>query len=172
MTVEQSKVVYLDIDGVLNSLRCLEHILLLDEGNAPQSEYERDYLFFENQEGSFISRKILNSLRSIVYNYGVQVVIISSWFDGNNEKEIGKFLNVPIHPVKFEYCGGGSDRAKYVLKHIQENNITSYVILDDEDNGYTDIPELQEHFIHIDDRIGIDVSVVMESIEILGVLFA
>jgi len=143
------KVIYLDIDGVLNCYSDHErlHNSLRTTGLIPE-----DIHFFTR--GDYVVSDKLKRLQSIVSEYNAQVVIVSSWatFNGDSEN-ICRFLKVPYHSDALS-TGGGLMRGRKVIEHSELYNINSddYIIIDDSgDQMYEDHSRL----IHVDGSTGL-----------------
>lgn len=142
------KVIYLDIDQVLNCHPDHErlHNSLSGTGIIPE-----DFLFFSR--GDYVVKDKLKRLQAIVKKYNASVVIVSSWatFEGDGER-ICRFLSVPYHSDAFN-TGGGIHRGKGVIEHAKHHNIDAddYIIIDDAECMYEDTCRL----VNIDGRIGI-----------------
>jgi len=127
------KVIFLDIDGVLNSQKYLIN------------NYERVIKFY-NKYGKDVSdinllleRQMLDInidkvklLKEIIDFTGTLVVIISSWKKLKiYPYVVGKLISMGI-PIIGQTIDNGDNRGTGIKKYLNENNITNYVILDDE----------------------------------------
>ena len=142
------KVIYLDIDQVLNCYEDHErlHNSLSSSGLVPEDIY-----FYT--KGDYVVKDKLERLQKIVNEYDASVVIVSSWdtFKGDGER-ICRFLGVKHHSNAYN-TGGGEGRGRGVIKHAQDHGILTddYIIIDDADCMYED----QSRLVHIDGRKGI-----------------
>ena len=136
------KVIFLDIDGVLNSKR------------------------YDNESG--INRKVmdptrLDLLRYIVDETEAEIVLSSSWRQGWSKSEnacsrSGKMIydefvaaHIDIYD-KTPYFGIGADRSKEIKAWLEENPpVESFVILDDIQYGWGD---LEDHVVRTRYDIG------------------
>jgi hypothetical protein len=120
--VSNQRIIYLDIDGVLNSHSDLE---ICKEGNT-----SGELTYFNH--GDFVNKGKVSLLHIIQKNTQASFVIVSSWAICKCTYEIGKFLNIPIHS-KAHNCGGGYGRGEGVISHALEHGITAdnYVVIDD-----------------------------------------
>ena len=124
-----AKLIFLDIDGVLN----------------------------HSESNDAIDGECLNNLAEIVKGTGAHVILISSWKCGwnkigkNKQDEDGNYLDerfkevgIKIFDKTSRYAGG---RTIEVVDWIMKFNSDSYIILDDDSGHYSDT-KLEEHFIH------------------------
>lgn len=140
------KVIYLDIDGVLNSYK--DHVLLDDifrtGGVVPPS-----FVFYD--KGNYIEKHKLKLLHMLIDRYDAKVVVVSSWVCYNREAfAICEFLNIPYHSDPL-YSGGGTRRGRTIVEHALKHGINDYIIIDDSLQMYEDT----ERLIHIDGHVGI-----------------
>ena len=153
-----SKVIFLDIDGVLNTER--QHDRCVEAGLA----------YVDNFGYAFDPKAVAN-LKRIVDETGADIVISSSWkFWGLStmqklwaSRELpGKIIDVTPNNVSDEMllsvdldlmdlpAGKGSEIKEWLSTAGQD--VTDYAILDDLPDM---LPEQQSHFVQIDPRIGI-----------------
>ncbi|ADM79943.1 hypothetical protein phiAS5_ORF0100 [Aeromonas phage phiAS5] len=115
-------VIYLDIDGVLNSYSELDTLINMDK---------RVIRLYGKVDWVYIP--MLERLHRIICETNAKVVGISSWFrvgDDMRTQKIANFLDIEIADV-IDYTGGGHLRVESVIRHIKENGITNFVVLDD-----------------------------------------
>ena len=121
------KVVFLDIDGVLN-----DGFTMLRTGK------------------DFPTRDHLDCLRAIVDATDAQIVLSSSWryhkSDFNDAKNALRNVGLVIMDKTKELPRGrGAEINEWLSRH---SDIESYVILDDHDDEYTNfLPEQYEHLV-------------------------
>ena len=153
-----SKVLFLDIDGVLNTERQHDHCV------------EAGLAYVDNFGYAFDPVAVAN-LKKIVDATGADIVISSSWkFWGLSTmqklwacRELpGKVVDVTPNNVSDELllsvdlslmelpAGKGSEIKEWL--DTNGSQVTHYAILDDMDDM---LPEQQSHFVQIDPRIGI-----------------
>ena len=153
-----SKIIFLDIDGVLNTER--QHDRCVDEGVA----------YVDNFGYAFDPIAVIN-LKKIIDDTGVDIVISSSWkFWGLSTMQKlwasrnlpGKIIDVTPNTVSDEMlleidlsymelpAGKGSEIKEWL--DIKGSEVTHYAILDDVPDM---LPEQESHFVQIDPRIGI-----------------
>lgn len=116
-------IIFLDIDGVLNDK---EHFIRVND-------------MFDTKKLNNIDRRLiyidctkLNLLKEICDLTGSKVVVTSSWkfLDNYNEIE-AKLIELGIPIIgKTKYLS--YERGKGIKEYIEENNIKSYIVLDDQ----------------------------------------
>lgn len=119
-----SKYIFLDIDGVLNSLD--------DHYNVLKPECKND--FYLINEASFVEKKKLQMLHDLVYKTRAQVVGISTWFTSYEKNEIEKVIKLPVLDV-VENSLSSDSRGFAILdwleRHEYDHNRDYFVVLDD-----------------------------------------
>ncbi len=152
------KVIFLDIDGVLNSENYM-HELIYKNINE-----------YENGIYQFIDDISIDIIVQLCKTYDIKLVITSSWRYNTVKDTIEMFSKpeyIKLHPLipyiigvtprLFEWCEDGSvdyeDRGYEIDFWIEEQKEEiDYVILDDD----TDMLESQQdHFIHINRKHGL-----------------
>lgn len=165
------KIIFLDIDGVLNTERHHEYC---HKNNLPNSD-EYGYLFDPNS---------VSNLTTIVEETGANIVISSSWkFSGisvlldiwNNRSLPGKVIDITPNTVSDEHLLHADlenmeliGYKGYEIKEwlsAQGKNISNYVILDDEANM---LSEQQDHYVQINPITGISEEDAKRAIQILN----
>lgn len=148
------KIIFLDIDGVLNHEKWYHETI----GN-PEVGNRGD-----------IDPKCMEILNTIIKRTGAKIVISSTWrFDNNCNKKLyyaglipQSIIDVTINLCHFyDYCVRGNEIFEYTKKH----NITNYIILDDDSDMLFD---QKDNFIHIDSFVGVTEKNVIEAIKILN----
>lgn len=152
------KIIFLDIDGVLNSEKL---ILKLSKNNI--KEYSDSGVY------NFLDENIIDDLSKFCKKYKIYIVITSSWrhfyFD-DTIKDLTKNKYKKLHPLIPYIIGqtprlykekenGGSEqlcRGEEIKYYIDTYNIKNYVILDDDSDM---LEEQMTHFIHIDNYTGL-----------------
>ena len=150
------KVIFLDIDGVLNTGWWYSQM----DGNTPKDKYGY----------AFDPRSVAN-LKKIVDETGAEIVISSSWKSfGLSELEDmwqerglpGKLIGITPNSVTDEmllnadldhmeiFSIRGMEIKEWLDKHGKK--VSHYVIIDDMDNF---LPEQKSHFVQTDPEVGI-----------------
>lgn len=126
---------FLDIDGVLNCCSDAEQLFL------SEIEKKSNPNFKIYKSADFVCCNKLKLLQAIVTQTGCQVIGISSWFNSRRDpKDIGKFLDIKIYGV-VECTGGGVGRTKAIQKFLNDNEYSSFVVLDDQQIGHNTFGE-------------------------------
>ena len=165
-----SKVIFLDIDGVLNTKWWYTQM----DRNTPKDKYGY----------AFDPRSVAN-LKKILDETGADIVISSSWKSlGLSELEEmwqerglpGKLIGITPNSVSDEMLLNAdldhmelfSIRGMEIKEWLSKNGkrISHYAIIDDMDNM---LPEQQSHFVKTDPEIGITKENANQVIAILGI---
>lgn len=166
------KVIFLDIDGVLNSER------LMDRRLSEGIEYDCDEELYHNIDEIEVER-----LANFCEEYNVKIVLSSSWRCWNLEDTI-EDLSHPrykyIHPI-IKYIVGVTPRLYVekpngVLDHLDRgceiqkyldmhNDIEEYIIIDDDSDM---LEEQMNNFLQTDFSIGLQKSDYVEIKRILN----
>lgn len=151
----KSKVIFLDIDGVLNS----------------QVSCFNDDLAIRTKLG-YIGTKELNRFKELLASTDAKVVLISSWAKSSKhddykdrEKEISEALGVDIHDT-IDFTGGGRSRGESILRYVLDHEVEKYVVLDDSIQHY--VYALEGNFIQVNGLIGLSFYDVQLALRILG----
>ena len=126
-----TKYIFLDIDGVLNS----EHTLNESCENMDQ------------KIASIISDQLVKNLSYLVKKTDAKIILSSSWrvyFNENTKKPINLFAmillaalnkhNLKLHDMTpFVKGQFSNERGLEIKTYVEKNNITDYVVIDDEE---------------------------------------
>lgn len=176
------KIIFLDIDGVLNSTPFLDKAL--NNSNDATAREQKTLEILKDIDGchpSFglrslrsIDTKPVSFLNMIAKRSGAKFVISSSWRHTYTYKEIGVFLK--HHGFMGEVIGSIPNRIdppKGVTSVKRRHEIQAYldlhpeivefVILDDN----VDMGHLNDHFIMTDINIGLETKHIVEALSIL-----
>lgn len=124
------KVVFLDIDGVINS-----HRTAVAFGGYPHT--------FDGCERQMFDEVALALIRGIVKRAGASVVLSSTWRLTHPFADVGKALDLPIIDRTPSMLGGrGGEIARWLSNHPE---VESYAIVDDD----SDMTQTQQpYFVH------------------------
>lgn len=129
------KVIFMDIDGVLNSMKTV-----YANGKYPRALADV-YQFDQNARAL---------LRRFCASSGAEIVLSSSWRNWNTVQDCATALNLPI--IDKTPHIKGVDRGSEIEAWLQAHtDVTEYAILDD---GSDMLPEQQPRFIRTDTREG------------------
>ena len=151
------KVIFLDIDGVLNSF---DHMVRTGEKDRPRFYAE-------------IDPDALAVLKTIIDATGAEIVLSSTWRYGykrykNTEESLPYILNTALKEVGLEVVSttphlSGRPREEEIHEWLLNNLVNSYLILDDD----CDIPQT-ERLIRTSSEYGLTESHIEECIKILN----
>lgn len=163
------KIIFLDIDGVLNTKWWYTQM----DRNTPRDKY-----------GYAFDPKAVANLRRVVDETGAGIVISSSWKcmglsqmeDMWDERNLpGKVVGITPNSVSDELLVDtdidsmelfhirGEEIKEWLTKHGK--HVSHYVIIDDMDNM---LPEQQSHFVHTNPEVGISEDDAEKAIAILN----
>ena len=175
------KVLFLDIDGVLNSenwfgyrLYCIKNNMFNEVINFVNTNDERI-----KHKLSMIDDRAIANLNRIIEETGCKVVLSSSWRSCvEAENTLTEYL-LKLKGFKYELYGvtpriwakefgtqRGEEIQVWMDKESEKNEIESFVILDDDDSDM--LLEQTNNFIHIDGQVGLTDRDVFTAIEILN----
>ncbi len=165
-----SKVVFLDIDGVLNTKWWYTQM----DRNTPKDQY-----------GYAFDPRAVANLKRIVEETGADIVISSSWKcmglsqmeDMWEERNLpGKIIGITPNSVSDEMLLNadidsielfhirGEEIKEWLAKHGKR--VCNYAIIDDMDNM---LPEQQSHFVHTNPEVGITENDAEKAVDILNI---
>ena len=148
------KVLFLDIDGVLNTDRQQWHCQM--NGIAPIDRFGYEF-----------DPKAVGNLTTILEETNAEIVISSSWkFLGlQTLQKMWKDRNLPGTIVDITHDGEskGWEIDEWLMNH--EGQVCGYVIIDDENDM---MPEQQEHFVQTNPQFGITKKNIEDIIKILN----
>lgn len=164
--MKQNKIIFLDIDGVLNTN------YWHTQSHIPKDKY-----------GYAFDPIAVSHLKEIIDETGADIVISSSWksFGFTDLEEMwqvrnlpGKIIGITPNSVSDElllqadldqldfYHIRGEEIKEWLQKHGK--NVSHYAIIDDMDNM---LPEQQKHFVQTNPKMGITEETVQRTIKIL-----
>ncbi len=137
------KVLFLDIDGVLNSTRSAAAF-----GGCP---WPRN----RNMAGDWekFDQVAVKLMARLVQETGAHVVLSSTWrigMDQDRATELGDFLGYVISSAT---PGGGGERGTQIKQWLDEHpGVEKFVIVDDDSDM---LAEQLPHFVKVDPRVGL-----------------
>lgn len=155
------KVIFLDIDGVLNSA--------VGWNKLDQDDYSGIRFLQEDRygQGSWVEDRLVRNLQLLIKSVDARVVGVSSWFTKRHDiEEVSKFLEIDIIDMT-DYTGGGLERGRSIDRYVKSHNISHWVILDDSHKEHYDTYQMN-NLVFVDGRLGLTKVDVEQAIEILG----
>lgn len=164
----QDKIIFLDIDGVLNSeqyflkrYRNTKDLNMINIDSLKENDYRVMLQLCD------IDLDSLNNLLEIIDLTNSKVVIISTWKRLVYYEKIKKHLINLGLPIIGETNDNSLNRGEGIRKYLDVNNVDNYIILDDE--IFTDYDEeLLSHLIKTSFKEGLIENNIIESIELLN----
>ena len=174
------KVLFLDIDGVLNSenwfayrIYCVKNNMV----NILMNFVDTDDRNIKHKLTMLDDRAIAN-LNRIIEETGCKVVLSSSWRSSIESENIFTQNLLKLKGFKYEFYDvtprlwfsdfsirRGEEIKFWLDKESEKHEIESFVILDDDSDM---LPEQMSNFIHVDGQVGLTDRDVLTAIEILN----
>ena len=174
------KVLFLDIDGVLNSenwfayrIYCVKNNMV----NILMNFVDTDDRNIKHKLTMLDDRAIAN-LNRIIEETGCKVVLSSSWRSSIESENIFTQNLLKLKGFKYEFYDvtprlwfsdfsirRGEEIKFWLDKESEKHEIESFVILDDDSDM---LPEQMNNLIHIDGQVGLTDRDVLTAIEILN----
>ena len=174
------KIIFLDIDGVLNSenwfgyrLYCVKNNMV----NILMNFVDTDDRNIKHKLTMLDDRAIAN-LNRIIEETGCKVVLSSSWRSSIESENIFTQNLLKLKGFKYEFYDvtprlwfsdfsirRGEEIKFWLDKESEKHEIESFVILDDDSDM---LPEQMNNFIHVDGQVGLTDRDVLTAIEILN----
>ncbi|MBQ8504526.1 MAG: hypothetical protein IJ491_09675 [Clostridia bacterium] len=149
------KVIFLDIDGVINDHKYRESVDDYYENPIDESKLELLRYIVDTTDNAVI---VLTSTWRMYWNEGK----IQLQEEGEKLNEIFKKHGLKIYAKTENF---GEDRDYEILMWLAKNKVDSYVILDDMDFGWS--PENRKRFVKTDDATGLDERTTEKAIGVL-----
>ena len=152
------KVIFLDIDGVLNS--------------EEWDRYVQSFTYGARFNGCYLlSQEMILRLQNVVFQTNAEIVLTSSW--RTNERAMSaltrqlSLYHLPIRDTTVCYAyGNRADEVKLWLE--SHSNVTYYAIVDDYDDGFSNDEVLVAHFVQTNYFQGLTSEEAEKIIEILS----
>ena len=174
------KVLFLDIDGVLNSenwfayrIYCVKNNMV----NILMNFVDTDDRNIKHKLTMLDDRAIAN-LNRIIEETGCKVVLSSSWRSSIESENIFTRNLLKLKGFKYEFYDvtprlwfsdfsirRGEEIKFWLDKESEKHEIESFVILDDDSDM---LPEQMNNFIHVDGQVGLTDRDVLTAIKILN----
>ena len=174
------KVLFLDIDGVLNSenwfayrIYCVKNNMV----NILMNFVDTDDRNIKHKLTMLDDRAIAN-LNRIIEETGCKVVLSSSWRSSIESENIFTQNLLKLKGFKYEFYDvtprlwfsdfsirRGEEIKFWLDKESEKHEIESFVILDDDSDM---LPEQMNNFIHVDGQVGLTDRDVLTAIKILN----
>ena len=174
------KVLFLDIDGVLNSENWFAYRIYCVKNNMVNI-----LMNFVNTDDRNIKHKLtmlddraIANLNRIIEETGCKVVLSSSWRSSIESENIFTHNLLKLKVFKYEFYDvtprlwfsdfsirRGEEIKFWLDKESEKHEIESFVILDDDSDM---LPEQMNNFIHVDGQVGLTDRDVLAAIEILN----
>lgn len=136
------RIIYLDIDGVLNTWTDLQNLI---RGDGEYLQYNR---------GDFVEMGKLRRLQDLIERVGARVVVVSSWVClDTTSKKVCNFLGVPYYGEPLN-TGGGIERGRKVKKHMEQNGLKDHQVVIIDDGGERMYEDLSRCVV-INGRVGL-----------------
>lgn len=174
------KVLFLDIDGVLNSQNWFGYMQYCIKNDM----YDRvlNFVDINNERTEYklnmIDDRAIANLNRIVEETGCKVVLSSSWRSSRESDNAFIEYIFKLKGFKYELYGvtpriwvkefstqRGEEIKVWMDKESENNEIESFVILDDDSDM---LPDQMNNFIHVDRQVGLTDKDVFTAIEILN----
>lgn len=175
------KVLFLDIDGVLNSQNWFGYMQYCIKNNM----YNRVMNFVDTPDEyieyklTMLDDRAIANLNRIVEETGCKVVLSSSWRCLWNPSENDRTIEaLKLKGFKYDFYGmtpripqkdfgqeRGIEIQTWMDKELEKNEIESFVILDDDNDM---LPEQMDKFILVNNQYGLSDIDVFKAIEILN----
>lgn len=159
-----NKVIFLDIDGVLNTevyicsvFQCME--LLGMNGHKDIRGHMDDF-------GHHFDSLAVRALSYIIAKTGAKIVISSTWRGSGLQamKDLWKHRNLPGEVIDITGHSKDRVRGKEIQEWLDNNPVENYLILDDDSDM---LPSQKVNFIQTDFQYGLMISQIDAAVEIL-----
>lgn len=169
------KIIFLDIDGVLNSDIYMASDAYYNEVKAAGCKDHRGYEVVLKAHHTHLDPAGIQLVNQLVEKSDATVVLSSTWrirysIDEMNTMLRGRgatFWISDVTPAKMSYRRRQGDIREYLedLKDLDGVEPEAFVILDDLD----EFPDMKEHFVCTPEKTGITQEHVNQALKILGV---
>lgn len=168
------KIIFLDIDGVLNSDVYMSSQAYIDEVHQAGVRDHKSYAVVLKAHHTHLDPAAVQLMNQLVEKTGATVVLSSSWRTKYSDQEMTELLKSrgatftidDRTPLKFSYRSRQSEVQEY-LRTLKEEGVVpeSFVILDDIEK----FPAFESNFIQTFEVTGLTPEDVNQAIEILNI---
>lgn len=162
----QNNIIFLDIDGVVNSFDNLRSLYRWVRLNYSQEQIVKDQLipkYTRDEFGQLFDERCIRWLECIVTKTNAKIVISSTWrLNGGLQrmKDLWKYRGLPGTVIDIT-SRGGETRGEEVKRWLEENDDTdNYVIIDDVDDFEND-----QNFVQTNGNYGITMETYYKCVE-------
>lgn len=172
------KVLFLDIDGVLNSDSWYHYVKAVSSTNNTYKicdidETDPDIIYMQRQ----LDDRSCMCLLDIIKNTDCKVVLSSSWKSHipNENKRLAREISKKMGNIAFDFLDitpitlhrhRGNEICEWLHNSSAKYDIERFCILDDDDFDIQ--PELNDNFVHVDRNFGLTYIDVNKAIDILN----
>lgn len=174
------KVLFLDIDGVLNSQNWFGFMKYCEDNGTVEKIL--NYVDTNDDDVKYklhmLDDRAIANLNRIIEATGCKVVLSSSWRSSRESDNIFTQYVLKLKGYKYDFYGvtprlwhkefgtqRGEEIQMWMDKELEKNEIESYVILDDDRDM---LPEQMDNFILVNNQYGLSDIDVFKAIEILN----
>lgn len=152
-----TKVIFLDIDGVLNTPEYQKKQFKKWKKGTGKTRDEFGYLFCP---------EAVNNLEYLVHVTGAKVVVSSSWRIKGLDylRQMFKHRNILVEIIDVTPELNSVDRGVEIQEWLSNEEIERYVILDDDTDF---LPEQKRYFVNTPDKDGFNWKCMVKAIKIL-----
>ncbi|MEG1009216.1 MAG: HAD domain-containing protein [Clostridia bacterium] len=160
------KVIFLDIDGVLNTN---DYISALYTKHLYKSNHDKTAFndtLYRDKYGYLFDPRTVTHLESICYKTGAKIVISSTWRLSGLKTMQNMFRDRKIEAevIDITHCHVDRIRGKEIQQWLDNNEIESYCILDDDSDM---LQSQQNNFVLVDPEFGLTHELSEKCIKIL-----
>jgi hypothetical protein len=161
------KVIFLDIDGVLNTAIYAQHYFDICKHFGLSRKDAKDLRHgLRDEFGSHFDPRPVGLLKWIIEQTNAKIVISSTWRHSGEEtmKLMWEMRDLPGEVIGITPLLN-TDRGEEIAEWLRENEVDSYVIIDDDKDM---LPEQLLNFVQTDGEYGITFKETEKIIEILN----
>lgn len=156
------KFIFLDIDGVLNSVNFLKDKSRFERVNKLKEKIKDEYIAIYLAD---IDPKKVELLNKITESTGAKIVVSSSWRSYSGLQTVFTIAGIkePVYDQTPRLSGG--HRGQEIQQWLDKHKCDKYVILDDDQDFFdSQLP----YFVHTDWKVGLTENDVNKAVNILN----